>query len=96
MSEPSCYWCLRDPVNGISVEAGFFRLRGAVDAGLALLNSQRPLTQLTKPWLWLVIEPWFQTQEDEFRFWAEWWAWQERSSAKSPGKPISGQSRRLD
>ncbi len=81
-SEPSCYWCLRDPVNGICVFAGFFKLRGAVDEGLKLMASERPLrlAGYHTPWLWLIVEPWFGSQEDEFRFWAEWWHWQESSA----------------
>jgi hypothetical protein len=74
---PLCHWCLRDPVNGISVFAGFFQLRGAIDEGLKLMASERPVPPglYTRPWL--LVEPWFQTQEQEFQFWAEWWAIQD-------------------
>ncbi len=70
---PPCLWCLRDPVGGTCVFAGFFRLRGAIDEGLRLMASERPVPPglYTRPWL--LVEPWFQTQREEFEFWALYW-----------------------
>jgi hypothetical protein len=70
---PRCYWCIKCGVTGKLVFAGYFQLRGAVDAALDLVRGEnRSRVKPTGPWI--VIEPWFESREDEFRFWAEWWA----------------------
>ena len=64
---PRCYWQITDDRRGSCVFAGYFRMGDAVAEGLRMIDSGGWVGSIT-------IEPWFQSHEDEFRFWAEWWA----------------------
>ena len=75
---PHCLWCVMDCQKGIAIDAGYFALRDAVAAALEVLaamhhyrnghRDERPV---------MTVVPWFQSQEDEFRFWAEYWVLQD-------------------
>lgn len=63
---PRCYWQITDDRRGACVLAGYFRMGDAVAEGLRMIDGGGWVGSIT-------IEPWFQTSDDEFRFWAEWW-----------------------
>ncbi len=64
----SCYWQITDDNRkGACVYAGYFKLCDAVREALSLLESSPKGASVT-------VEPWFQSREDEFRFWASYWS----------------------
>jgi hypothetical protein len=70
---PHCHWQITDQRTGICLSAGFFQMGDAVREGLKWITAGG--------WVGtIVVEPWFDSRANEFRFWAEWWAMQERAT----------------
>jgi hypothetical protein len=67
---PHCHWQIIDDRRGTCVFAGYFRMGDAVRDGLSMIETGGWVGSIT-------IEPWFETREREFQFWAEWWAMQD-------------------
>lgn len=71
---PFCHWCITDCRTGVAIDAGYFSLGDAVDEAMRVLAAMPQYRNFRDERPVMSVDPWFQTQADEFCFWAEFWA----------------------